>query len=282
MIEQQHFDVFFTYNFQDEIQVLHIAKKLRELGLNPWVKAEQIPAGTFSQDVIQQAIQSINCAVIFLGTEKLIDFAKKQLDAHMSETAERGKKIIPVLLPGVDTIPKDMLFLQQLGSVDFANGIDDRKAIKDLVWAITGQKPDESTEEETEQNFDVLLCYNKEDEFTAKNIANQLKQKQIRVWLEVWEVPGGLNCYEQVEKDIERIMSAAFLIGSNGCPWQKKPLIRVIEEFFERDLRLIPVILKNVPPEPKLPIYLKRATRVDFRDEESDPLNKLVWSIRKK
>lgn len=281
MSDRQHFDVFFTYNSQDEIQVLHIAKKLRELGLNPWVNAEQIPAGTFYQDVIQQAIQSINCAVIFLGTEKLLDFAKKQLDAHMSETVERGKKIIPVLLPGVDTIPKDMVFLQQVGFVDFANGIDDRKAIKDLVWAITGQKPDKSTEQETEQNFDVLLCYNKEDEFTAKNIANQLKQKQIRVWLEVWEVPGGLSCYDQVEKDIERIMSVAFLIGSNGCPWQKQPLIDVIEEFFERDLRPIPVILKNVPSELKLPIYLKRRRSVDFRDEESEPLKELIWAIRK-
>jgi hypothetical protein len=109
-----------------------------------------------------------------------------------------------------------------------------------------------------------LLCYNKEDEFTAKNIANQLKQKQIRAWLEIWEVPGGLSCYDQVEKDIERIMSVAFLIGSNGCPWQKDPLIGVIEEFFKRGLRLIPVILKNVPPEAKLPIYLKSKRSLIF------------------
>jgi hypothetical protein len=130
MIEQQHFDVFFTYNSPDEIQVLHIANKLRELGLNPWVTAEQIQGGTFYQDVIQQAIQSINCAVIFLGSGKFIGFSLLQLKVHISETVERGKKIILVLLPGVDTIPKDMLFLQQFGFVDFANGIDDRKAIK--------------------------------------------------------------------------------------------------------------------------------------------------------
>jgi len=281
MIEQQHFDVFFTYNSPDETQILHIANKLRELGLNPWVNTEQIQAGTFYQDVIEQAIQSINCAAIFLGSEKFIDFAQMQFKVHMSETVKKNKKIIPVLLPGVDTIPKDMLFLQQVGFVDFANGIDDRKAIKDLVWAITNQKPDKSTEQETEQNFDVLLCYNQEDQFTAENIANQLKQKQIRAWLELWKVPGGLKCYEEVEKDIERITSVAFLIGSNGCPWQKKPLIYVIEEFFERDVRLIPVILPNVSCELKLPIYLKRKTSVDFRQEESNPLKQLIWAISK-
>ncbi|WP_293150525.1 MULTISPECIES: toll/interleukin-1 receptor domain-containing protein [unclassified Microcoleus] len=280
MVNQQYFDVFFTYNSPDEIQVLNVANKLRELGLNPWVKAEQIQPGTCYQDVIQQAIQSINCAAIFLGSGEMLEFALIQSKVHMSETVERGKKIIPVLLPGVDKIPKHMLFLQQVGFVDFANGIDDRKAIKDLVWAITNQKPDKSTEQETEQNFDVLLCYNQEDQFTVKNIANQLKQKQIRPWLDIWEVPGGVKSYEQLEKDIERIRSVAFLIGSNGCPWQKDPLISVIEEFFERDVRLIPVILKNVPPEPKLPIYLKRKRSVDFRHEESEPLKELIWAIR--
>jgi len=279
MCKQQHFDVFFTYNPQDELLVLNVADKLRKFGLSPWLEADMRP-GTVIQDVIQKAIESINCAAIFFGSETLLKFQVLQLNSHMSQI-EKGKILIPVLLPGVDKIPDPLLFSKEICSVRFAHGIDDRKAIEDLVWAITRQKPEKSTEQETEQKFDVLLCYNQEDQFTVKNIANQLKENQIQPWLDIWEVPGGVNSYEQLEKDIERIRSVAFLIGSNGCPWQKEPLISVIWEFFERDVRLIPVILKNVPPEPKLPVYLKRKTSVDFRDEESDPLEKLVWTLRK-
>ncbi len=125
------------------------------------------------------------------------------------------------MLPGVDQIPDDMLFLREIHSVHFANGIDDRKAIEDLVWAITNQKPENPTEQE--QEFDVLLCYNQEDEIAVKNIATQLKQKQIRPWLDKWQVPAGMKPYEQLEKDLERIRSVAFLIGSKGCPWQQEP-----------------------------------------------------------
>jgi len=237
--------------------------------------------GTVIQDVSEKAVESINCSAIFLGSETLLNFQLRQLNLHISQIIEKGKILIPVLLPGVDKIPDTMLFLKEIHSVRFADGIDDRKAIEDLVWAITSQKPEKSTEQETEQKFDVLLCYNQEDQFTVKNIANQLKEKQIRPWLDIWEVPGGVNSYEQLEKDIERIRSVAFLIGSNGCPWQKEPLISFIWEFFEREVRLIPVILKDVPPEPKLPVYLKRKRSVDFRDEESDPLEMLFWAIPK-
>jgi TIR domain len=127
--KQQPFDVLFNYDEKDELHVLKVANKLRDYGLYPWIKVEQVRPGTFSQDVIQKAIQSINCAAIFLGLGKLIDFQLMELNAHISEITEKGKILIPVLLPGVDQIPDDMLFLREIHSVHFANGIDDRKAI---------------------------------------------------------------------------------------------------------------------------------------------------------
>lgn len=282
MVKQQHFDVFFNYSQLDEVEVLNIADRLiKDYGLYPWVKAEQIRPGTYYQDITQKAIHNINCSAIFIGRQILNDFPRLIADVQMSKFVDEGKNLIPVLLPGVDKIPEEMVFIKEIQCVRFANGINDRKAIEDLVWAITHQKLDKSTQQETEQNFDVLLCYNQEDLFTVRNIACQLKQKQIRPWLDIWEVAGGQKSYAKLEKDIERIMLVAFLIGSNGCPWQKEPLISLLEEFFERDVRLIPIILQNVSPEPQLPIYLKRKRPVDFRHEESEPLEQLIWAIRK-
>jgi len=279
MCQQQHFDVVFTYNPQDENLVLNVADQLRKFGLSPWVEAEYMRPGTAILDVIQNAIESINCAAIFLGSGSFLNFQLMQLNSHISQI-EKGKILIPVLLPGVDQIPDTMLFLKEIHSVRFAHGIDDGKAIEDLVWAITRQKPEKKPENSTEQEFDVLLCYNHEDKLTVQNLANQLKQKQIRPWLDIQEVRAGSKIYKEVLKDIKRIRSVAFLIGSQGCPWQKEPLECVIEEFLELDVRLIPIMLKNVPSEPELPVYLRHKRPVDFRDEESDPLGQLIWAIR--
>jgi len=272
----KHFDVLFTYNQPDEIKVLQVAAKLREYGLEPWVKREQIRPGTFYQDSTQQAMASINCSAIFIGSEKFLGLSILEVYAQISKTVKQGTILIPVLLPGVEIIPEDMLFLNQIEYVRFVDGMDDCRAIEDLVWAIKNQRPENSFEQE----FDVLLCYNQEDKPDVISIAEQLKQKQIQPWLDIWQTAGN-QPYKQVLKDMKRIRSVAFLIGSQGCPWQKEPFESVLEEFFENvNVRLIPVMLKNVPPKPDLPVYLKRKGAVDFRHEESKPLEELIRAIR--
>jgi len=277
MCQQQHFDVLFTYDEPDEIKVLQVAAKLREYGLEPWVRREQIRPGTFYQDSTQQALASINCNAIFLGSESFLGLSSREKYAQIRRTVEQGKILIPVLLPGVERIPEDMDVLNQVQYVRLVDGIDDCKAIEDLVWAIKDKKPEKSFEQE----FDVLLCYNQDDLPDVISIANQLKQKQIQPWLDIWQVTAGIKPYKQVLKDINRIRSVAFLIGSQGCPWQQEPLESVLEEFFENEnVRFIPVMLTNVLLQPNLPVYLKRKLPVDFRHQESQPLEELIRAIR--
>lgn len=277
MVEKSSFDVFLAYDSQHESQVIGIANKLRQRRLNPWLEAEQMRPGSWSQDVIQQAIQNVNCAAIFLGSEELPKWELIKLATLISGFVEVGRPLIPVLLPGVDRIPEHLLFLNEIYCVRFTNGIDDVKAIDKLYWGITQHNPQTLDE----QHFDVLLCYNNEDKNQVQQIANHLKLQQIRPWLELWEVCPGTRTHEVLEKDIARIKSVAFLIGSKGCPWQKEPLVSCIEEFFERNLHLIPVFLQNVQQEAQLPIYLRRKTSVDFRLTEPDPIEQLIWAIRK-
>ncbi|MBD2452188.1 AAA-like domain-containing protein [Nostoc sp. FACHB-152] len=52
--------------------------------------------------------------------------------------------VIPVLLPGVNNLPEDLVFLKQLRWVAFSNGVDDETAINLLAWGITGENPQSS------------------------------------------------------------------------------------------------------------------------------------------
>jgi hypothetical protein len=52
-----------------------------------------------------------------------------------------------------------------------------------------------------------------------------------------------------------------------------------LREFVERGCPVIPALLKDAPRKPRLPIFLKAMTWVDFRRADPDPLQRLVWGI---
>ena len=138
---EQPFDVFLAHNTEDKPQVRKIAEKLRQRKLKPWLDEEQIPPGRPFQDVIQKAIQSVKSAAIFIGPTRLGKWQIMELRSLMAKLVDTDIPVIPVLLPQVQGIPDDLDFLKQLNWVSFANGLDDTKALENLVWGITQEKP---------------------------------------------------------------------------------------------------------------------------------------------
>lgn len=271
IVGQPLFDVFLTYNTQDESQVIAIAKKLRRRGLNPWIEAEQMPPRSWSEDLIQQVIQETYSAAVFIGPGELVNLQFCKLLVHIHQCLEAGKPPIFVLLPGVDGIPEIITLLKPRDCVRFTSGIDDFKALDELAWGITKQKP--------RTDFDVLLCYNEEDILEVKKIEELLKEQRIQPWFAPSVAPPGTDWKKLLAKDMEQIKSVAVFIGRNGCPWQQGLLEDFLWEFKEQGCPLIPAILQNVLDEPQLPIYLRRQGKVDFRQKEPDPIKELLWGI---
>ena len=137
----QQFDVFLAHNSVDKPQVRVIAKKLRERGLKPWLDEEQIPPGMSFQDEIQKAIPLIKSAAIIIGTKGLGTWQVMELRSLITKFVNQKIPVIPVLLPGVNNIPSDLLFLQELNWVKFEQ-IDDATAFYRLQWGITQVKPE--------------------------------------------------------------------------------------------------------------------------------------------
>ncbi|MEH2395549.1 MAG: GUN4 domain-containing protein [Nostoc sp.] len=78
---------------------------------------------------------------------------------------------------------------------------------------------------------------------------------------------------------LENIKSAAVFVGSSGLgPWQSTEMRAFLNEFVERGCPVIPVLLKNTPQQPKLPIFLKGHTWVDFRTD-AEAMENLIWGI---
>ncbi len=135
------YDVFLAHNSADKLFVEKISKKLKERGLNPWLDKEQIPPGRWFQDVIQDTIKKISSAAIFISNSGLGRWQVVELRSFISQCVDRNIPVIPVLLPGVEKIPKDFLFLSEFNWVKFKNDVDDEEALDNLIWGITGNHP---------------------------------------------------------------------------------------------------------------------------------------------
>jgi len=136
--------------------------------------------------------------------------------------------------------------------------------------------------------FDVFLCHNSKDHESVEEIARLLELRELRPWLDEWELAAGSKWRRKLEADIRKSKSAAVFFGSSNIgPWQARELDAFFEEFDKPGRRLIPVFLKDVAGRflqkgsgnPKLPFGLKGTSIVDFRKSEPDPLEQLICGI---
>ena len=138
--EVAEYDVFLSYNGQDKDAVRPIARQLRERGLRPWLDERQLRPGIPWQPELEKIIAAIPAVAVIVGSQ-LGPWQSKEMYAFMQQSVSRGCAIVPVLLPDAD--PADLpVYLQGLTWVNLAVPDPDPDPIDQLVWGITGRKPD--------------------------------------------------------------------------------------------------------------------------------------------
>lgn len=129
--------------------------------------------------------------------------------------------------------------------------------------------------------FDVFLSHNSKDKPAVRQIAEVLKQRGLKVWLDEWELVPGRPWQEALEEIIQTTRTAAVLVGKDGLgPWEIPEMRGCLSEFVKRKLPVIPVLLPNASKQPDLPFFLKLFTWVDLRSGlTKDGLDQLEWGI---
>ena len=140
------FDVFLAHNSKDKPEVIKIANKLRQGGLNPWLDKEQIFAGDNIQEVVFQGISQSKVGAFFISQNRLGAFQRNlELGAIIQfflEKKEKGFRVIPILLPDISDIPDELYHLKQWAWIRFTNSNveEDEEALQDLIRGIRGRK----------------------------------------------------------------------------------------------------------------------------------------------
>lgn len=132
------YDVFLSYNIEDQTMAEQIAKGLKDVGLR--VNWELRPGQTWLEALVEGANES-KSTVVLVGPSGIGDWADEEAKRVLQKYVQEGKTIIPVILPGVASRPRLPSFLGQRAVVDCRAMQISYKSLDSLLWGITGRKP---------------------------------------------------------------------------------------------------------------------------------------------
>jgi formylglycine-generating enzyme required for sulfatase activity len=135
------YDVFLCHNSKDKLEVKKIAEMLKNSNINPWLDEWELRPGFSWQDILENQIETIQSAAIFVGQNGIGPWEDLELSAFIRQFVRRKCPVIPVILPNCDIDPKLPIFLEGMTWVDFRKSEPD--PLKQLIWGITGQKESE-------------------------------------------------------------------------------------------------------------------------------------------
>ena len=149
------FDVFVSYNSQDEVVVQALALELKACGLTVWLDKLEIKPGSEWIRKVETIIKTCRSSVICIGKGGLGPWQEPEVDAllfrYMREKRSgKAAPVIPVLLPGAPADHELPVFLQLLQCVDLRRGLE--SAWLDEVVRVVRSTISASNTGETEQS----------------------------------------------------------------------------------------------------------------------------------
>lgn len=133
--------MFICYNRGDQAPVQGVVDKLKAAGINVWLDVE-LPPGALWQAEPDKAIDSIPCAAVFIGRSDRRPWQDLEIYAFIPALVRRRARINPVILSGSKRKPRLPTSLNGMNWVDFRCAAPD--PMTQLIWGITGTKPDHS------------------------------------------------------------------------------------------------------------------------------------------
>jgi formylglycine-generating enzyme required for sulfatase activity len=133
------FDVFLSYNRGDEPAVRELATALRARDLLVWLDVDNLLPGDRWQEELEKVIRTARAGMIVVGRDGIGPWQNQEMRALLSQFAERGLPVIPVLLSGAEK-PELPLFLKGFNWSDLRGGLTPEAL--DLLAAGIRQKPE--------------------------------------------------------------------------------------------------------------------------------------------
>ncbi len=131
-------------------------------------------------------------------------------------------------------------------------------------------------------SFDVFLAHNSQDKPQIEVIAEELRQRGLKPWLDNWHLPPGRRFIQEIEQVLPKTKSVAVFVGESGIgPWQDQEIHVILDLFAKKKRPVVPVLLPGIEEAPELPLFLRQFKWVCFTNKIDDrkTMDELVWGI---
>jgi GTPase SAR1 family protein len=126
--------------------------------------------------------------------------------------------------------------------------------------------------------YDVFLSYHWPDKDAVRSIAQQLKNRGLRPWMDERQLRPGSAWLPDLEEIIQRVPAAALIIGAKRGPWQNREIYAFVQQSVSRGCAIVPVLLPDANTA-DLPVFLQGLTWINLAAPEPNPIDQLVWGV---
>ena len=124
----------------------------------------------------------------------------------------------------------------------------------------------------------IFICYSSKDKRFVETLYNDLKEKEIDVWLDKWEIEVGDSITQKIEEGIENNDYLALILSKNSVEssWVKLEFSSaLIKELDSKFIMILPILIENC----KIPTLLVDKKYADFREDYQKGLDALLSAI---
>jgi WD40 repeat protein len=108
-------DAFVSYSHRDAPFVRELAATLEARGYVVWIDADDIPAGAPWRQELGSGIEAADSFIFLVSPDSL---TSEECAGELTRALELGKRLVPVLLHAVDTIPSGLAATQYIDATD--------------------------------------------------------------------------------------------------------------------------------------------------------------------
>src|SRR5690349_21202645 len=128
--------IFISYSRNDRVAVQQLASLLSGAGFQVWIDYLELAPGEDWAESLNRAVHDASSIIVCIGQAGVSRMQQGEYQTALrAEAASSAKLLIPVLLPGADTLalPTD---LRERVWVDLRTGIDNSRELSRLIAAL--------------------------------------------------------------------------------------------------------------------------------------------------
>ncbi len=135
------FDVFLSHNSVDKPWVIELKNNLLRYGVSVWLDQDEIRPGDIFVKALEKGLAESGAMALIISPESM-NSEWVEAEYYRAVALSQNKKVALQLIPVILRDAELPGFLTDRSWVDFRDGANYPQSVRDLVWGITGKKPD--------------------------------------------------------------------------------------------------------------------------------------------